>query len=104
MGKVSDSDSETETVSNTKLGATGKRKPASSGTSASVIGKSSSGNRKSQKDAGSYSSAPSSHESCHTPTVEEKKCPMAGCDSTGNLPSLQFSYFHIQLYLLLFLF
>jgi len=89
VGKVSDSDSEAEAVgtgSGIKSSATGKRKPASS--SASAKGKSSSvnPNRKSTtKDTSSYSSAPSSQESCHTPTVEEKKCPMAGCDSTGHL-------------------
>lgn len=79
--KVSDSDSEPEaTISNKSSGTTGKRKPAT------AKGKSSSiGNRKAQlKDISSYSgSAPSSQESCTTPTVEERKCPMAGCDSSG---------------------
>ncbi|EFX88028.1 hypothetical protein DAPPUDRAFT_96197, partial [Daphnia pulex] len=84
IGKVSDSDSEgTEVpVSNKSSSATGKRKPAA------AKGKSSSiGNRKlTPKEISSYSgSAPSSHESCNTPSVEEKKCPMAGCDSTGHL-------------------
>ncbi|XP_046449731.1 histone acetyltransferase KAT7-like isoform X2 [Daphnia pulex] len=83
IGKVSDSDSEVEVpVSNKSSSATGKRKPAA------AKGKSSSiGNRKlTPKEISSYSgSAPSSHESCNTPSVEEKKCPMAGCDSSGHL-------------------
>lgn len=81
LGKISDSDSEPEAVTPIKsTGTTGKRKPAAAkGKSASV------GNRKAQpKEISSYSgSAPSSQESCHTPPVEERKCPMAGCDSTG---------------------
>lgn len=82
LGKVSDSDSEPEAaaISSKSSGTPGKRKPAA------AKGKSSSmSSRKVQpKDVSSYSgSAPSSHESCHTPTVEERKCPMAGCDSTG---------------------
>jgi len=88
MGKVSDSDSESEAVvAGNKSSAAGKRKPATTSSgSASAKGKSSSMNRKSTvKDTSSYSSAPSSQESCNTPTVEEKKCPMAGCDSTGHL-------------------
>ena len=83
LGKISDSDSEPEAVTpNKTTGTTGKRKPAT------AKGKSSSAsNRKAQlKDISSYSgSAPSSQESCHTPTVEERKCPMAGCDSSGIL-------------------
>lgn len=81
IGKVSESDSEPEVpVSNKSSGATAKRKPATAkGKSASAA------NRKLQpKEISSYSgSAPSSQESCNTPTMEERKCPMAGCDSSG---------------------
>ncbi|XP_045033302.1 histone acetyltransferase KAT7 isoform X1 [Daphnia magna] len=83
IGKVSESDSEPEVpVSNKSSGATAKRKPATAkGKSASAV------NRKLQpKEISSYSgSAPSSQESCNTPTMEERKCPMAGCDSSGHL-------------------
>jgi hypothetical protein len=83
IGKVSDSDSEPEVpVSNKSSSATGKRKPATAKGKSSAIG-----NRKlTPKEISSYSgSAPSSQESCNTPSVEEKKCPMAGCDSSGNV-------------------
>lgn len=93
LGTVSDSDSEGEavTAASKSGGATGKRKPAAKG-------KSSSANRKGQpKELSSYSgSAPSSQESSSTPATEEKKCPMAGCDSTGHLNGVNERHFTLQ--------
>ena len=70
----------------------GKRKPTSSkGKASSATASTSSSGRKKNdpkdQSASSYSggSAPSSQEGRSSPVVEERKCPMAGCDSTGHL-------------------
>lgn len=86
LGKMSDSDSESEIGGGSgkkSTGATAKRKPSST-----AKAKASSAQRKTSKqpkDSSFSGSAPSSQESCTTPSVEERKCPMAGCDSSGHL-------------------
>ena len=105
LGKnVSDSESESEAgataaaaTNTSKTSGTssalpsGKRKPTlSKGKASSATASSSSSGRKKtdpKESASSYSggSAPSSQEGRSSPLLEERKCPMAGCDSTGHL-------------------
>jgi len=95
---MSDSDSESEIGGGSgkkSTGATAKRKPSST-----AKAKASSAQRKTSKQPkeSSFSgSAPSSQESCTTPSVEERKCPMAGCDSSGKVLFIVFGSLSLQL-------
>lgn len=81
LGTISDSDSEIDAVLGKKSsGGTGKRKPAAKGKSASL----------SKKNRSKESFVAPSQENDIIPPLEERKCPMAGCDSTGNVVQIFF--------------